>query len=188
MDERNEDVALRGILPLIIGGKAVELRTLTLDESDEWLGRLAEELAAVGIEDTDQGADLLRAVYTASSAAVARLVVAYDVDGKLGGLEALRSRATKVELKQALDRMVGAEDPFGEAAAHSAAEGFGAASTLLAQGMRAVVAEQMWSALADSTTGPSNGTASDTARSVPVGARSNSSSGGTTPRRHKRSG
>ena len=181
MDERTEDAALRGILTVSMGGQPYQLRTLTIDESDDWLGKLATGLSSVELPEGADGTAAMRALLTASSAAVASLVAAYDLDGILGGLAVIRGRMSKRELRAALDAMVTAEDPFGEDAARSVAEVFGAPSRFLAAGMRMVMA-QIASPLAASTNGRSRATASTSDASAANGAASSSSSDGRTPR------
>lgn len=183
MDERTEDLALRRVLPIAMGGARYELRTLTIDESDAWLRLVAERLAA--IEDDlfkDSGVDSIAALLTASSRTVVGLVAAYDLEDTLGGEAAIRGRMSKPELRAAMDAMVTAEDPFGEAVARSVAEGFGVPSRFLASGMRMVLAETALSQLASSTTGLSEAMGSTTALSALPGAASSSSSAGRTRR------
>ena len=97
MTERTEELGLAGRLPISVGGEPIELRTLSLDESDKWLALLKP----IDLE-TEISTELMLS-----------LVVAYDVDHVLGG--DLRTRMTKRELNDAVDQMVSAEDPFEEA-------------------------------------------------------------------------
>lgn len=98
MIERTEEDGLAARLTITVGGQRTTLRTLNLDESDEWLKGLDElgELTPTGVP-----AEKLLA-----------LIVAYDVDGVLGG--DLRKRFTKVELQSAVNQMVSAEAPLAE--------------------------------------------------------------------------
>lgn len=187
MPERTEDAALRGVLTLTLGGEEVGLRTLTLDESDEWLDLLAQHLSDIELPSTD-GTVAIKGALTAPAASAAVLLAAYDRDATLGGLEAIRAKASKRELKTALELMVSAEDPFGEGVALSVAEAYGAPSRLLAHVLTMVLDEAKWPSQAASMTGASSATASDTRRSASGGRGSSSSSGGPTPIRQKRSG
>lgn len=180
MGERTEDLALRGVLPLTIGGDPVELRTLTLDESDEWLDLLSEKLVAVELP-SDSGEAAVRGALSAPAASARELVAAYDVDDTIPDI----GKATKREIKAALDAMVESEDPFGEGVARSVGAAFGAPSQLLAEMVAAVLATSP--AQAASTTGPLPDTASVTGTSGPDGPASSSSSDGPTPMTPKRS-
>ena len=179
---------MRRILPITMGGQPYELRTLGLDESDAWLAQVAAKLSEVDLPDAPTGADSITALMTWSSGAVLSLVLAYDLGNALGGEAAIRAAMSKQELKAAMDAMVTAEDPFGEAVAHSVAVGFGAPSRFLASGMRMVLTQMIASQLERSTAGLSGPTASTMAPSEPVGAASSSSSDGRTARHTKRSG
>jgi hypothetical protein len=121
-------MALRHILTISVGGERVELRTLTLAESDAWLLALADATTEALPSAPDgakmQAADLL----TIGSRLALRLVEAYDVDGVLG--DRIDSMS-KMEVKAALDAMAEAEDPFGEGASRLVVAVYGPASTLL---------------------------------------------------------
>ncbi len=97
MSDRTEELGLAARLPIQVGGETVELRTLNLDESEKWLARFGE---------LDDQADM-------PTNAMLTLVVAYDLEKKLGTSASLRKRFTQVELKVALEGMVTAENPFG---------------------------------------------------------------------------
>jgi hypothetical protein len=161
-----------------MGGQPYELRTLTLDESDEWLGKVAAAMSAIEIPDEVSWLGDIAALLTTSATAVAGLVAEYDRDGVLGGLDVIRARMTKRELKAAMDAMVTAEDPFGTDVARSVATGFGAPSQTLAFGIeRVAVASQ----LAISMNGRSARSGSTIDGSAASGAASSSSSAGPTP-------
>lgn len=181
MPERTEDAALRGVLHITIGGEPVELRTLTLDESDEWLDLLASHLSAIEIP-SESGEAAIKGALTAPAGSARVLVEAYDRDGTIPDI----GKAHKRELKAALEEMVMAEDPFGEGIAHSVAQAYGAPAKVVAQVLSYVLA--MPPQPEPQTTGRSNGTGSITAPSAAPGAASSSSSGGPTPKTHKRSG
>ena len=179
VDERTEGAALSGTLEVRMGGAAITLRALTIDESDAWLDKVGEALATVGVPDGVSGTAGISQLLTGSSSAIAALVAAYDIDDALGGIEIIRGRMSKRELKAAMDAMVTAEDPFGEAAALSVATGFGLPSRFLAAGMRVVLDELVLSAPASSTDGHSASALTGPA-SADSGRASNSSSAGRT--------
>lgn len=184
MTERTEELALSGLLPLTIGGQPVELRTLTIEESDRWLGQLAADLAALEVPISEHdGMAMLTGFLTSSAGAALRLIAAYDVEGVLGGIDAVRAKASKRELKAALEQMVTAEDPFGEDGARSVAAAFGAPSRLLRLGMSAALDEMAASLREPSMSGPSPGMASATHGSGESGPASSSSSAGPTRKR-----
>ena len=89
------------------------------------------------------------------------------------------SRMSKRELRAALDEMVTAEDPFGEAVAHSVATGFGLPSRFLASGMR-VVLDQLAEPLQAPSTDGRSASDSTTRASAGNGRASSSSSAGRT--------
>jgi hypothetical protein len=176
-EERTEADALRQVLQVSVGGEPVELRTLTIDESDAWLRRLT---GAVDVElpEAEGDADTLARLLSLPARAALELVAAYDVEGVLGDAEVLRSRMTKRELHAALEAMAGAEDPFGEGAARLAAEVCGAPSRFLAT-MTSLVIDGL--ATAPSPSGASTPGASTGQRtSDPAGAVSASLSSGRT--------
>ena len=178
-DERTEADALRQVLTVSVGGTPVELRTLTIDESDAWLRRLT---GAVDVElpEAEGDADTLARMLALPATAALDLVAAYDADGVLGDTETLRTRMTKRELHAALEAMADAEDPFGEGAARLAAEVFGAPSRFLAA-MTSLVLEGLASPTERSPSGVSGpGASTGPGTSVPTGAESASSSAGPT--------
>lgn len=98
MIPRTEEDGLAARLPITVGGEAVTLRTLNLDESEAWLARL-DDIGKI------EGASIPVDV-------ALDLVLAYDVDGTLGDPVAARKRFTKRELFDAVNQMASAEDPF----------------------------------------------------------------------------
>ena len=179
MPERTEAEALAQVLTISAGGEPVELRTLTIDESDAWLRRLT---GAVDVElgEAEGDADTLARMLALPATAALDLLAAYDLDRVLGDVETLRSRMTKRELHAALEAMADAEDPFGEGAARLAAEVFGAPSRFLAA-MTSLVIDGLASPTERSPTGASTPGASTGPRtSDPAGAASASSSAGPT--------
>lgn len=188
MAERTEEDGLDAILLIRLGSEVHELRTLTIVESDEWLAQVSVELARVDLPAIGQPIEgepdaALARFLTESSAAALRLVAAYDRDGVLGGEEAIRAVARKRDIRVALERMVEAEDPFGEDAVRSVATAFGAPSRSLWRMTAAFVAASL---LATSTAGPAAVTASDGETSDDAGPGSSSSSDGPTPITMKR--
>lgn len=100
MAERTEELGLSARLPIVVGGQEVTLRTLNLDESDEW----QKQFAALELStDTDGDA-------ATATDKMLGLVEAYDVDGALGA--ALRKRFTRRELYDAVKQMAASENPF----------------------------------------------------------------------------
>ena len=176
---RTEEDALDGVLHLTLGGQPVELRVLTIAESDVWLDLLASTLSGLDIPESQDAAGDIRSYFTASSEAAIGLVEAYDVDKKLGDL---RSTAHKREIPIALERMIEAEDPFGEAAAHSVAVAFGAPSRFLGAGMDLALAAIVPSPPDDSKNGLSDVSDSLVASSIEAGLANSSSSVGPTPK------
>jgi hypothetical protein len=179
-DERSEAGALRQVLHLTVGGEPVELRTLTIDESDAWLRRLTGAVD-VALPETEGDADTLAQLLSLPARAALELVVAYDVDGVLGDAGSLRSRMTKGELHAALAAMAGGRGPFfGEGAARLADEVCGAPSRFLATMTRLVI-DGLASPTAPSPSGVSTpGASIGPATSAGSGAASASSSSGPT--------
>lgn len=176
--ERTEDLGEIGVLHLTVGGQPVRLRVLTIEESDAWLDTLARVLSSLDVPDMEgEPADVMARVFRAGSDARVRVVAAYDIEGVLGGVEAVRKRMSKQELASALEVMVEAEGPLGMVDARSVVEAFGlplkrAAGTL---GALAAISRPERSPSRRSGTG-----ASPTPRSTGPGRASSSSSGGPT--------
>lgn len=180
MPERTEDAALRGVLHITIGGESVQLRTLTLDESDEWLDMLADHLSAIELPDTG-GQEAIKGALTMPAQSARGLVAAYDLDHAIEDI----GKASKRELKEAFEQMVSAEDPFGEGVARSVAAAYGAPARIMAEMLAYVLNQPL---PVPSTTGPSSDTVSPTAPSGGSGPASSSSSAGPTPIRRRKSG
>lgn len=178
-EERTEGLALRQSLRITVGGEPVELRTLSLDESDVWLAKFT---AAIDIDTADIVGDAagLARLLTLTSDFALDLIVDYDRDGRLAHRDQLRTHMTRQEVKAALEAMAGAEDPFGEGAARLAGEVFGAPSRLLGTLSRLAMND-----LASRTDGSPNGASepgalTTTGISDQPGAASASSSSGPT--------
>jgi hypothetical protein len=174
---RTEEDGLDAVLHLTMGGQPVELRVLTIAESDAWLARLAATLSGLDVPEHEDPEANIRSYFTASSEAALGLVEAYDLDHKLGDL---RATAHKREVSVALERMIEAEDPFGEKAAHSVAAAFGAPSRFLSAGMDLALAALVPSPPDDSRNGRSDASASLVASLSGAGPASSSSSAGPT--------
>lgn len=177
---RTEEEALEGVIRFTLAGEPVTLRTLSWEESDEWLGLVAQETAGTDVSEGDATADF-RVFLTQSSAAALRLVTAYDRDGLLGGETGIKARgATKREIRSALEVMVAAEDPFGEDAVRSVVAAFGEPSRTLWRTVAMVIAESGF-LRALSIVGHIGRSASATRHSGEDGPESSSSSDGPTP-------
>ena len=184
--ERTEAAGESGLLTLSCGGQPVTLRVLTIAESDAWLDKLGTALASmdVGEEDDERTGDqMLRDLLTQASRAALDLVVAYDIDGVLGGRDAIRASMTKVELKDALETMVTVEDPLGPASARSVGVVFGGPSLVLEAALTMTMAAAPMLRLVRSASSLSDtGDATTLATSGPSGPASSSSSAGRTRR------
>ena len=101
--ERTEELGLAGRLPISVGGQQVALRTLNLDESEQWQEKFANF-------DVGVAADTKEIQKTTD--AMLDLVEAYDVDHVLGTRESLRKRLNRRELYDAINQMARAELPF----------------------------------------------------------------------------
>lgn len=177
MQERTEEDALERRVLLTLGGVPHRLRTLSWEESDEWLAQLGIEVAG---SDLGEGEPDLSAFLRASSAAALRLVAAYDREGVLGGEDGIKALgATKREVREALEVLVAAEDPFGEDAVRSVVAAFGEPSRFLWRRVAMVVAEAGF--LRELWTAGLRGRDSDGPTSDVTGAESSSSSAGPTP-------
>lgn len=129
MIERTEELGLAARLPIVIGGQPVALRTLNLDESEEWQGKLAAAVAEFDLPSSADPTALFTAIARQPTRIMLALVEGYDVDHALGAN--LRQRFTQRELYAALKQMVSAEAPFVEDA-RSVAEAFGPQLRMLA--------------------------------------------------------
>lgn len=124
MIDRSEELGLAARLPIAVGGQLVELRTLNLDESEKWTTKLGASVAGIDIGSSDDPAQVFAALAAQPAKVMLDLVMAYDVDKKLGTLVSVRKRFTQRELYAAVKQMVKAEAPFLEDA-RSVAEVFG---------------------------------------------------------------
>ena len=186
MIERTEAAGESGLLTLSMGGQPVTLRALPLAESDAWLATLGDTLASLDVGDVDDarsGDQMLRDLLVQASHAALDLVVSYDLDGVLGGRDAIRATMTKSELKDALEMMVTVEDPLGPASARSVGVVFGGPSLVLEAALTMTMAAAPMLRLVRSASSLSDtGDATTLATSGPSGPASSSSSAGRTRR------
>lgn len=136
-EERTEELALAGQLPIKVGGDTVVLRVLSIEESDEWQRTLGATVAGFDVPDEDDGGAFLGKLLVAGAEAKLEMVLAYDVDHRLGSREDVRKRMTKAQLAAAFDSMLDAENPKEEAANRSVAEAFGRPNLMVRVGLTA---------------------------------------------------
>lgn len=179
--ERTEDAGLAGVLDVTMGGEPVRLRALTYDESEVWLERYADALSSTETTDGDTDEARMRSLVTAATRTALDLVLAYDIDGVLGGADAVRARATRREITAALELMVTVEDPLSATAPRLAAMVFGLPSQIALERVEAAINEPVLR-LVRSLSTPSGPGASTGATSGDGGPRSSSSSTGRTRR------
>jgi hypothetical protein len=141
VDERTEEDALAGVLLLKVGGEPVVLRVLSIEESDDWQRRLGAAVAALDVPGEGDGMAMFNHMLIAGSDAKLEMVLAYDVDHKLGSREDIRKRMTKAELAAAFEAILDAENPKEEAANRSVAEAFGRPQLLMRVGLEMAQSE-----------------------------------------------
>lgn len=112
MSERTEESALARRLSISVGGEPLELRTLNLDESEDWLAKVGGSIAGFDLPTGQDAAETFDLLARTPTRTMLELVRAYDVDGKLGEESELRKRLSQRELYEALKVMVVAEAPF----------------------------------------------------------------------------
>lgn len=152
MIERTEELGLSARLPIVVGGQQVELRTLNLEESETWQAKLAAAVAKYDLPESPDPATLFAAFVRQPTGVMLDLVLAYDLDKKLGTRAALRKRMNQRELYAAVKTMVSAEAPFLEDA-RSVVEAFGPQLRAIAASVLTTAAIQ--SQRGNSTSGPS---------------------------------
>lgn len=177
MFERTEETALAGRLSILVGGEAVELRTLNLDESETWLSKVGAAIAGFDLPSGLDAAETFDVIARTPTRVMLELVRAYDVDGTLPEESELRTRFSQRELYAALRQQVTAEAPFVTDVRSVAAE-FGPA---IRSGVAAIVADlAARSRPASSTNGHSpNGVSIPELSVVGSPSSDSSSSGGT---------
>lgn len=178
MDERTEELGLAARLPLQVGGAQVVLRTLNLDESEDWLALLADQVAGFDLGEGDP-AQIFTQLAQAPVRAMLELVMAYDHDGRLGSVNDLRKRMTQRELYAAVRQMVTAEAPFVQDV-RSVGEAFGPQIRIVVMQVVAMIASRLQPA--NSTSGPLPTGTSTPELSVVASPRNGSSSSGATGR------
>jgi hypothetical protein len=172
VSERTEELALAARLPIMVGGQPINLRTLTLEESEKWQAKVATLVVGFELPESDKPAELFAAFAKQPSHVMLELVLTYDVEKQLGTAAALRKRLTQAELYAAVKQMVTAEFPF-VMDAHSVVEAFGPQLRAMAAALMSNFAERFQQV--SSTNGRSPTGASTPALSV-VGSASNPSS------------
>lgn len=146
MIERTEELGLAGRLPIVVGGQLVELRTLTLEESEIWQDGLTALVADFDLPDQNRPDAVLAAFVRQPASAMLKMLEAYDVDGRLP--KDLKKRMSQAELYNAVKAAVLAELPF-LTDARSAAEAFGPQLRAMATSVLFSLYQQ-----ASSTSGP----------------------------------
>lgn len=100
LHERTEDARASGLLHFTLGGDPVELPVLRIRAAREWKAKL-DAADASGGTDLDHPIEVML-----------DLLVAYDVQGVLGGRDAIEDRATDREVYAAFSEVLAATFPF----------------------------------------------------------------------------
>lgn len=181
-EPRTEGAGIAGTLTITLGGVPRTLRCLTIEQSEEWLSTAGRLIAAMEVDDDAEESALLSSLMRAGTTAAVQALAAYDRDGVLGGIDAIRRVATPPEVRTAVEVVVEAAVPFDVDAARLVAAAFGGPTRTLALVIAAVMQERLRLQLhpARSTPGPSIASASDTTGSDASGPPSSSSSAGPT--------
>jgi hypothetical protein len=109
---RSEEDVVAGVLPVSVGGIAKNLRILTMAESRTWkLALVNVGTKGIGTLDLRSSEDIGPLIDTAAEK-ILELVVAYDVDGTLGGREWLEKKATDLEVYTVFRRCLEVSFPF----------------------------------------------------------------------------
>jgi hypothetical protein len=109
---RTEEEVVTGLLAVTLGGRKKPVRVLTMRESRVWKLELVEVLGkGIGSMDLSSASDV-GPVMTAAIEKITDLVVAYDVDGTLGGRDWLETNATDQEVYAAFRLMLERSFPF----------------------------------------------------------------------------
>jgi hypothetical protein len=143
MPERTEEEALTGLLHLTVGGQPVELPTLSIERSEAWLARYIDETSDLNMEgsEDEDSTEFMRRIVQTPTQKMLVLLAEYDHEGRLGGVEGLRSKITQRELSRAMEACLEAERPLDVDGLPSVAEAFGGAMRLYRTAMLTV--EQM---------------------------------------------
>lgn len=109
---RTEEQIVAAVIPTVVGGKSKLLRILTMRESRTWKAGLVDAVSGgIGSMDLSSSSDFAP-VLDAAADKILELVVAYDVDGSLGGREWLETNATDAEVYLVLRRCLEVSFPF----------------------------------------------------------------------------
>lgn len=110
--KRTEDEIVGGLLTVVLGSIRKPLRILTMREARVWklslVGKLGGEIGSLDLASTKDVGPLIEA----ASDRILDLVVAYDVDGTLGGREWLEGNASDLEVYSVFRRMLEVSFPF----------------------------------------------------------------------------
>lgn len=127
MAERTEELGHAGLLPVTIGGRRVDLPVLSIEQSERWLRHVGVLVEGAAIPER------LADVFNLLGPRLADAVVAYETLGAcpelcpdrgvepgpehahvggLGGVGGIQKRMTKRELRDAVEAMFLAENPF----------------------------------------------------------------------------
>jgi len=111
-DVRTEEEIVAGLLSVTVGAIRKPLRVLTMRESRVWKAGLVQAIGGnlatmnlAGVEDVAPFVD-------AAADRILDLVVAYDVDGSLGGRDWLESKASDAEVYAVFRRCLEVSFPF----------------------------------------------------------------------------
>lgn len=109
---RTEEEVVAGLLPVTVGGIKKPLRILTMRESRVWKLSLVKivgtDVAAIDVKKAEDVGTLV----DAASDKILDLVVAYDVDGTIGGREWLETNASDLEVYTIFRRLLEVSFPF----------------------------------------------------------------------------
>lgn len=110
--QRSEEEVVAGALPVVVGNLRKSLRILTMRESRAWklelVNTVGKKLGSIDLK----GADDVGTFVDAASEKILDLVVAYDLDGTLGGRDWLESKASDVEIYAVFRRCLEVSFPF----------------------------------------------------------------------------
>lgn len=111
--KRSEEEIVAGLLTVTLGGTHRKpLRVLTMREARVWklslVGKLGGEIGSLDLASTKDVGPLIEA----ASDRILDLVVAYDVDGTLGGREWLEDHASDLEVYSVFRRLLEVSFPF----------------------------------------------------------------------------
>lgn len=109
---RTEEEIVAALLPVVLGGRKKGLRVLTIREARKWKLALVE-VGVKGIASADlRGADDVGPLFDAAIEKIVELVVAYDVDGSLGGREWIEANASDQEVYAIFRKTLDVSFPF----------------------------------------------------------------------------